>query len=360
MALQASYFKKTFQFSFPATTSRGTMVEKDSWFLKVWEQQKPEIFGIGEAGILVGLSLETDVIVDKELSIIANEILPKLSLSEINSIADIHKKIELSGFSSSVIFALENSLLDLINGGKRLIFNNTFFEGKPLPINGLVWMGDFDYLFQQVNKKVREGYRCIKIKVGALPIEEELAILRTIRTEYVKNNITLRLDANGAFNEKNVMDKLKEYSAYQIHSIEQPLKKKSGFLIELKKLSPIPLALDEELIGVYSRTEKETLLSSLEPAFIVLKPSLHGGMYGCMEWIELAKKFNVGWWVTSALESNIGLNAISQFTANFPIKIPQGLGTGSIYRNNCISPLEANGGWIRYDDSKKWVLSELC
>jgi L-alanine-DL-glutamate epimerase-like enolase superfamily enzyme len=238
-----------------------------------------------------------------------------------------------------------------------LIFSNEFINGKAIPINGLIWMGGLDYMLQQVAIKIYDGFSCIKLKVGGLDFEKECDILRYIRRKYYRENITLRLDANGAFKLDEAMYRLEELSKFNVHSIEQPIKAGSDEMQLLCKNSPIPIALDEELIGIYSREEKIDLLERIMPSYLILKPSLHGGFYSCNEWIALAESRGIGWWITSALESNIGLNAIAQFTASFDIHTPQGLGTGGIYKNNVPSPLTVHRGFLSVSNGEQWDTS---
>ena len=250
-------------------------------------------------------------------------------------------------------------MLDLDQGGRHIIFDNAFAKGQPIPINGLIWMGGLDFMLQQVEIKIRDGFRCIKLKVGGIDFEKDLDIVQYVRRKYFRDNIVVRLDANGAFKLEEALYKLKELSRFDIHSIEQPIKTGSKELPELCKDSPIPIALDEELIGVAVKEEKEKLLDRIKPRYIILKPSLHGGLFGCQEWIELAEARQIGWWITSALESNVGLNAISQFAANYPITLPQGLGTGEIYINNIPSPLKVDKGRLISNSAENWDFSEF-
>jgi L-alanine-DL-glutamate epimerase-like enolase superfamily enzyme len=217
-------------------------------------------------------------------------------------------------------------------------------------------MGDMDFTMNQINKKIDEGFSCIKLKVGGLDFDKECDVLDYIRKRYFRNNITIRLDANGAFKIDDVLYRLEQLAKFSIDSIEQPIKPGLSEMEELCRKSPIPIALDEELIGKESIEQKKALLETIKPQFIILKPSLHGGLKSCAEWISLAAENNCGWWITSALESSIGLNAISQFTANYPIAIPQGLGTGSIYENNFESPLRVEKGNIFFDASVRWKI----
>jgi O-succinylbenzoate synthase len=254
---------------------------------------------------------------------------------------------------------LETALLDLKNGGKRVIFENSFLISKPIPINGLVWMGDLDLMLQQASIKIDEGFRCIKIKVGGLNFEKECDILHYIRRKYFREEITLRLDANGAFKTEEALYKLYDLSKFKIHSIEQPIKPGQPELEELCRKSPIPIVLDEEMIGLSSAEAKKDLLARVKPQYIIVKPSLHGGIQGTQEWISIAESLNIGWWITSALESNIGLNAICQLTANYPVTLPQGLGTGGLYENNFESPLEVKKGEVFYNPKLSWNLEEF-
>ncbi len=357
MALKASFHKKTFHFSFQARTSRGSMTQKDSWFLKLWDDQNPEITGIGEVGPLPGLSPENAEIVEEQL----NGLKIRLMADRIRltSLQEVHSYIQSSHLSSSVIFGLETAVLDLAQGGVRQIFDNQFMKGNPIPINGLIWMGGLDFILQQVSIKIYDGFSCIKLKVGGLNFEKELDILQFIRRKYFRDTIAIRLDANGAFKPDVALYKIEECARFEIQSIEQPLKPGSSGLPELCKQSPIPIALDEELIGVQGKENKIRLLERIRPPFIILKPMLHGGLLSCEEWIALAEERGTGWWITSALESNIGLNAIAQFTANYPVVLPQGLGTGSIYSDNIISPLEVAKGSLCYNHQEIWDLSGL-
>lgn len=220
-------------------------------------------------------------------------------------------------------------------------------------------MSGMDMMLQQIEIKIQEGFDCLKLKVGGLDFEKECDILQYIRRKYFKMNITLRLDANGAFKEEEVMYKLHELAKFDIHSIEQPIKPGNELMVDLCKSAPIPIALDEELIGVIEEEARLNLLDKIKPQFIILKPSLHGGLSGCRQWIEIAEKMNVGWWMTSALESNIGLNAIAQFTSEYQNTLPHGLGTGKIYDNNIDSPLLVKKGNLSYTDPDEWGLIDF-
>jgi o-succinylbenzoate synthase len=249
--------------------------------------------------------------------------------------------------------------MDLQNGGTRKLFNNGFIAGQPLHINGLIWMGDMDFMMNQINEKIASGFRCIKLKVGGLDFDRECDTLNYIRKRYYRENIIIRLDANGAFKLDEVLYKLEELSKYDVHSIEQPIKPGLPEMKQLCRKTPIPIALDEELIGKFTHAEKEHLLEDLKPQYIILKPTLLGGFDQCADWISLAEKKQIGWWMTSALESNIGLNAIAQFTANYNTELFQGLGTGAIYSNNFSSPLSVQGGKLFYDVRQGWSDPDL-
>ncbi len=350
MPLRVSYTKKVFEFNFKARTSRGLMKEKTSWFIRLWDDRSPEAFGLGECGPLPGLSIDSRPDYEEQLSAIVLAFnaadYHTTTLSQILSL--IPKNLP------SIIFGFETAFLDFINGAKRIIFDNSFHKGHPIPINGLIWMGDMDFMMGQVNIKIVDGFTCIKLKVGGLNFENECDMLEYIRKRYFRENITIRLDANGAFKVDDALFKLEQLMRFNIHSIEQPIKAGLPEMESLCRTSPIPIALDEELIGKETPIEKRQLLSHLKPKYIVLKPMLHGGMIGCGEWIEEAEKLGIGWWITSSLESNIGLNAICQFTANYETVLPQGLGTGKIYDDNFESPLEVKRGTIFTDPKGKW------
>jgi o-succinylbenzoate synthase len=358
MALQASYTKRTFHFSFNARTSRGAMKQRDSWFLKLFDSGSPDHFGLGEAAPVSGLSNEKPSDVHHQLDELVRRINDGASMPGSANLDEMHAKFGSWGLSPSVYLALETAWLDLQNGGKRIIFDNAFHTGKPLDINGLVWMGGLDFMLQQVSIKVEEGFTCIKLKIGGLNFEKEMDILNFIRRKYFRDQITIRLDANGAFRPDQAMYKLMDLSRFDIHSIEQPIKAGSPSLAELCQKSPIPIALDEELIGINSTEGKIDLLDRIKPQYRVLKPTLHGGFHGCAEWIRLANDRKVGWWLTSAMESSVGLNAFAQFAAQYPLSLPQGLGTGMIFKDNIPSPLEVKRGKLLWNSQGIWDFSD--
>lgn len=326
------------------------MKDKISWFIKIRNDRNPSKFGLGECGPLPGLSVDDRPDFETVLTGVIQQI--NSSAFEENDFEAVMKFIP-PGFPS-MIFGLETAFRDYVNGGKRIIYRNIFSQGYPININGLIWMGDMDFMMDQINKKIAQGFNCLKLKVGGLDFERECDILSYIRRRYFRQNIIIRLDANGALKIDEVLVKLDEMARFQIHSIEQPIKPGLDEMEELCRKSPIPVAFDEELIGKASLEEKRRLLEYLKPQYIVLKPTLHGGLKGCEEWISLATTLKIGWWMTSALESSIGLNAICQFTANYETQIHQGLGTGMIYENNIGSPLTVRDGQIFYDQHVPW------
>ncbi|HCW08869.1 MAG TPA: o-succinylbenzoate synthase [Cytophagales bacterium] len=282
------------------------------------------------------------------------------SLNEgIKTLIDFFQQYEIGRDYPSIVFGLETALLDLMNGGQRVIFKNKFLDKTPVPINGLVWMGGLDFMLQQVEIKIRDGYKCVKLKVGGLDFEKECDVLQYIRRKYFRDNIEIRLDANGAFKKEDALDKLNSLKRFNVHSIEQPIKPGQPEMEEICAKSPIPIAFDEELIGINAHDAQEKLVKQLKPKYIILKPTLHGGLVGCNEWIQIADKQNIGWWITSALESNIGLNAIAQFTSQYATTLYHGLGTGHIYDNNFASPLVAEKGLLYHEPKEKWDLTPL-
>lgn len=345
MSLKAAYEKKSFIFKRPAGTSRGVLVEKKAWLITVWDEENPFVKGTGECSIIPNLS--PDYYTDNQYEMKVEDVVKK-----VNHYAE---NIEELRTFPSLYFGLEMALLDLKNGGHKVYFNTPFAQGKQgIPINGLVWMGDVDFMDQQVSQKLEEGYSCIKIKIGAIDFAEELNILKRIRERATKEEITLRVDANGAFTFFEAQEKLKQLAEFDLHSIEQPIRQ--GQIREMSQLCKkniLPIALDEELIGVYERADKEKMLDTIQPQYIILKPSLIGGFKGTKEWIEVAEGRNIDWWITSALESNIGLNAIAQFTSTYPIEREQGLGTGELFENNIPSSLHIEKGELRIQNSEE-------
>ena len=250
-------------------------------------------------------------------------------------------------------------MLDLANGGRRQLYTNAFSEGKAvLPINGLVWMGDAGFMREQIQQKLAAGYACLKLKIGSLDFATELAILAEIRAVAGPEQLTLRVDANGAFAPADAPRKLAQLAEFGLHSIEQPLAAgQTAALAALCRTSPLPIALDEELIGVTNPARQAALLDAIQPAYIVLKPTLLGGHAATRHWIALAEARGIGWWLTSALESNVGLNAVAQLTGEYDVRgFPQGLGTGQLYHNNVAAPLHVGNGELRYEPNGTWEL----
>jgi o-succinylbenzoate synthase len=344
--MNAKHTTLDLQFKFPAGTSRGILLHKPSSFLIL---EKDGFTGIGECSTIPDLSIDpTETYQEKldELCRLLNE-------------GYDPSTIVLDDFPS-IAFGLETALLDLEANGSKILFPSAFTEGKTgIPINGLVWMGDKDFMQKQIREKIAAGYRCIKLKVGAIDFETELEIISGIRKEFSPDDIEIRLDANGGFTPTDALEKLNKLSAFHIHSIEQPIKPRQfEAMAELCRQSTIPIVLDEELIGV-NPLEKGNVLEQIKPAYIILKPSLIGGFRESEEWIKLAEKLNIGWWITSALEANIGLNAIAQWTFTLNSSLPQGLGTGQLYHNNISSPLEIEKARLFYKPENVWDLSSI-
>ncbi|MEJ6675754.1 MAG: o-succinylbenzoate synthase [Polaribacter sp.] len=340
--MKATYKKYILNFKNPSGTSRGVLRTKETWFLILEYQGK---IGIGETGLFRGLSIDDVPNYEEKISWVCK---------------NIHIGLEklLAKFITfpSIQFGIEQAFLSLESKNKFELFPSEFTKGNTcIPINGLVWMGDQQFMKTQIQEKLKSGFSCIKMKIGAIDFEAEVALLKAIRSEFSSNEIELRVDANGAFKPENALEKLEILSEMELHSIEQPIQQ--GQLEEMARLcekTPLAIALDEELIGVFSRKEKRKLIETIKPQFIILKPSLIGGFSGSKEWMEIAESENIQWWITSALESNIGLNAISQFTHTLKNELPQGLGTGSLFSNNFESPLEVKNGTLHYNNYRNW------
>ena len=318
------------------------MTEKETWFIILEKDGKK---GIGECGILRSLSADDRDDYEEKLKWVCQNIhLEETALWE-----------SLLEFPS-IQFGVEMAFLSLKSENPYLLFPSDFTNNsKSITINGLVWMGEPSFMKQQIEEKLADGFNCIKLKIGAIDFQKELELLHFIRSHFSGEQIEIRVDANGAFSLNEALDKLNQLNQFQLHSIEQPIKK--GNIEAMKDLcesTPFPIALDEELIGIFSFEEKEKLLQQIKPQYIILKPSFIGGFRGTQEWITLADKYNIGWWITSALESNIGLNAIAQWTFLQNSNMPQGLGTGALYTNNFDCPLEVFNGQLWYNTAKNW------
>ena len=341
--MKATYHKYILQFKRPSGTSRGVMTEKETWFIVLEKDGKK---GIGECGILRGLSADDRPDYEAKLKWTCDNI----HLGE-NKLWDA--LIEFP----SIQFGVEMAFQSLASETPFLLFPSDFTRGeKSIEINGLVWMGEESFMKQQIEEKLADGFRCVKLKIGAIDFDQELQLLRYIRQHFTSEQVEIRVDANGAFDVSLALDKLNQLAGFKLHSIEQPIQKNNtDSMAGLCKITPIPIALDEELIGVFSLEDKEALLQKINPQYIILKPSFVGGFRGTKEWILLAEKYNVGWWITSALESNIGLNAIAQWTFLQHNSMPQGLGTGALYTNNFDCPLQVSQGQLWYKKELGWT-----
>lgn len=330
-------------FKRPAGTSRGVYTERKVWYVKVTSDRFPGRTGIGECAPLPQLSC--DDLPDYEER--ARELCRQTALKEAVD-------VDMLRDFPSLLFGLEGAFRQLETGSTAL-WDTPFSRGEAgIPINGLIWMGDYDYMYSQIVQKLEQGFRCVKLKIGAIDFERELELLRFIRSRFPADTVELRVDANGAFSPHDALEKLKYLSDFELHSIEQPIR--AGQWQELARLvedSPLPIALDEELIGYNKPEDKQRLLDVIRPDYIVLKPSLHGGISGCGEWIDLAKSAGIGWWITSALESNVGLNVIAQWCATLKPELPQGLGTGALFTDNVPMPLEVKGDCLWYLPGKE-------
>lgn len=344
--MKVSYTKYLLNFKRPSGTSRGVLTIKETWLLKIEHEGK---IGIGECGILRSLSFDDRPDYEEKLQwVVENIHLGKDVLWD-----------ELRAFPS-IQFGVEQAFLSLESVNPFILFPSLFTEGKEaIPINGLVWMGDEDFMKTQIDAKIKEGFSCVKLKIGAIDFDREIGLLSYIRKQFSPLEMELRVDANGGFSISDALCKLSTLSDLQLHSIEQPIGKgQADSMAELCKVTPLPIALDEELIGVVEYSDKENLLKKIRPQYIILKPSLVGGFKGSMEWIEIANRLGIGWWITSALESNIGLNAIAQWTFTLESKMLQGLGTGGLYTNNFDAPLEVRKGSLWYNPQITWEFCE--
>ncbi len=346
--MKAYYKKYVLDFKNPSGTSRGIITQKETWFLFIVDENYKT--GIGECGLLKTLSVDDRPDYEEKLQWVCKNIL--LGKDEIyNSLTEF----------PSIQFGVEMAFASYYANNSFILFPSLFTQGKDsIYINGLVWMGTKEFMKAQIQEKIEQNFSCIKLKIGAISFNEELYLLNFIRENFSEKQLEIRVDANGAFSYNNALEKLIQLSEFNIHSIEQPIACKQYLEMQsLCKNSPIPIALDEELIGIYTIEEKTTLLQKINPKYIILKPSLIGGFKGTLEWINIANNLNIGWWITSALESNIGLNAIAQFTYTLKNNMPQGLGTGSLYTNNIDSPLQIKNAQLQYNNYLNWNVSNL-
>lgn len=342
--MKATVKKYILNFKQASGTSRGVMKEKETWFLILEENDRR---GVGECGLFRGLSFDDHFDYSDKLDEVCRWIEEGKKSDEL---------WEMLRDWPSIQFGVEQAFLSLKSSNPFVLFPSQFTNSEAaIPINGLVWMGDKDFMKVQIDEKLANGFNCIKLKIGAINFDEELDLIRYIRNTYSKEIVEIRVDANGGFISTEALFKLTQLAELELHSIEQPIKQSQcDSMADLCVKSPLPIALDEELIGVVNLNDKENLLDKIKPQYIILKPSLVGGFKGSQEWIRLAEERNIGWWITSALESNIGLNAIAQWTFTLNSKMPQGLGTGALYTNNFSSPLVVTNGHLWYDKSLKW------
>ena len=328
-------------FKRPSGTSRGILKTKDSWYL--YKHVADQLKAIGEVSLIDKLSIDPLSEIEEAMIAFAN-----------GSHYD-KSKFPAIAFAQDIFTLSENSP----KNDPFHLFDSPFEKGhRGIPINGLIWMGEKGFMFDQIKKKIDEGFRCLKLKIGAIDFDEEQELLTYIRKHFTANDLELRVDANGAFSIDSVREKLKKLAAFDIHSIEQPIRQGNWeAMAALCADTPLPIALDEELIGVSSHVERKALLQKIRPQYIILKPSLIGGFKVADDWIALAEQMEIGWWATSALEGNVGLNAIAQWVAAKNTTMPQGLGTGMLYTNNIESPLKIKKAQLWYDASNPWDIS---
>mgnify|MGYP001271037946 FL=1 len=343
-----AYFKRyILKFKSPGRTSRGVLTEKETWFLYLTDGNK---IGVGECGLFRGLSADDRPDYEDQLKGLCDLI-------------NQNQRVSLASLQAfpSIQMGYEMALLSLQSEDPYLIYPSGFVRGEEkIRINGLVWMGELSFMKTQIDDIIDQGFDCIKLKIGTLDFNQELSLLSGVRKYYDSEQIMLKVDANGAFSPSEAPNKLKALSELDIHSIEQPIK--AGQVDAMHQLcvnSPIPIALDEELIGVIDTKDRKLLLDAIMPQYLILKPSLLGGFKSCEHWIDLAEQRSIGWWVTSALESNIGLNAISQWTYSLGVNSHQGLGTGGLFTNNFDSPLEVRQGYLTYNSNQNWEMPTI-
>lgn len=345
--VNAKLINHPLNFKFDAGTSRGVLRSKPTWYILLTDNDNAS-WGIGECSIIPGLSTESI----EELPAKLSEVCAQINNGSIPSLDELDHW-------PAIRFALETALLDLQSNEICSPCPSLFQKGEqPIPINGLVWMGKADFMRQQIEEKISDGFKCIKMKIGAIDFSTEIELLKEIRKNFTPEQIEIRVDANGAFSADEALKKIEQLSQFNIHSIEQPIQPDQWKdMAVLCADSPIPIALDEELIGISEKAYQIQMLNFIQPQYIILKPSLLGGLSSTDQWISIANHNNIGWWATSALESNIGLNAIAQWVSLKDTMMPQGLGTGKLFTNNINSPLEIKNGQLFHDNSKTWDLS---
>ncbi len=345
--LKAQFARYCLHFRQPARTSREVLTEKPTYFIKIFDESAPETFGIGECAVFKGLSFDDRPDYETKLAHVCDNI-NDITMDELRE-------------WPSILFGIETAMLDLKNGGVRKPFPSAWSDGdSAITINGLVWMGSIDEMRGRIEEKIAGGFKCLKFKIGGEDFNEELSLIRNVRERFSPSELEIRLDANGAFTPENALNRIGQLAPYCIHSLEQPVR--AGQIDEMARIcreSPIDIALDEELIGVCNPEEKYSLLEKIRPSYVILKPTLCGGISGSMEWISIAELQSIGWWATSALESNIGLNAIAQWVSTMKVEMPQGLGTGALYTNNIPSPIIQTRDVIRYNPETSWDIPNL-
>ena len=361
--------ERTLHFKQPAGTSRGVYTTRHSYYLTLTSDEMPGIEGVGECATLPDLSCDAKPEYEMTLRQVCQMVeqmgripydmiraYPSITFgleTAFASFFDAAKKklgtMNLSEGKTSVEI-LKEAGISVPMGMENLVdlFDSPFGRGEEgITINGLVWMGTYEEMLARLEEKLQAGFHCVKLKIGAIDFFKELDLIKRIRDVYTQEQVELRVDANGGFLPENAMSQLEALAKYDIHSIEQPIKQHQWpKMAQLCRETPLPIALDEELIGVNVRSMKEALLDTIRPQYIILKPSLHGGIYGCNEWIQLASQRGIGSWITSALESNIGLHAIAHYAAKVygpNVEMPQGLGTGQLFTDNIPMPLEIRG-----------------
>lgn len=352
--LLLTYQRRALRFNFPARTSRGALTEHVAYYLRLHDDCQPAVVGWGEAAPLAGLSPDYGPGFEAQVAALCQQ----FNQARPTGFTAAQAAELVPATLPALRFALETAALDLAGGGQHQLYANDFSAGRAgLPINGLVWMGDAAFMRRQIQQKLAAGYSCLKLKIGSLDFDTELALLTEIRAEAGPEQLMLRVDANGAFAPAEALGKLERLARFDLHSIEQPIAAGQWpALAELCRRSPVPIALDEELIGLLDDpARQEALLAQVRPSYLVLKPTLLGGHAATRRWIALAEAAGASWWLTSALESNVGLNAVAQLTGEYDVAgFAQGLGTGQLYYNNVAAPLSIAAGALRYDPAGAW------
>lgn len=346
MMLRAVWSRRQLEFKEVAVTSRQSMHEKETFFIKIWDDCAPEVYGVGECALFRGLSSDDTPRYADILAHVCRHI-DRVRIDDIKE--------------SSIRFGVETALRDLAGGGLRVLWDTPWTRGESeIKINGLVWMGDRDTMLRRIIDKIDRGFRCIKLKIGGIDFSQELELISYIRESFTAGELEIRLDANGAFRPSDALHRIDTLARYDIHSIEQPIRQGQWQdMGDICRRSPIPVALDEELIGTYGYDDRCRMLDAVMPQYVILKPSLCGGFANADGWIADAADRSIGWWATSALESNIGLNAIAQWVSAYSSDMPQGLGTGALYKNNIPSPLVQERDAILSARNGQWDLSSI-